>query len=96
MENSKNKKAPYTVVILDLLDAYHFADVFDENRYKILSNNFVSYEGCVKLADRLFWALNPEDKTQEDWCEMDDGWDVQVYNADFHCVYKAHEKLPEK
>ena len=50
---------PFTVVVIDLLDAYHYADIFDDERYAIIGKNFINYNGCVKLADRLFAALNP-------------------------------------
>ncbi len=96
METIKEHKAPYTLVILDLMDAYHYADVFDNERYKVLANDYSDFEVCVAVADRLFWALNPEDKTQKEWYYLDKGWDVRIYDADSRCVYKAHEKLPKE
>lgn len=86
-------KMPFTVAIIDLLDAYHYADIFDDERYAIVGKNFISYNGCVKMADRLFVALNPDKHTQAEWIELDDGWDVRVYDANAKCVYKGHEKL---
>ncbi len=85
----------YTVAIIDLLDAYHYADIFDDERYAIVGNNFASYAGSVELADRLFTALNPCKKNQSEWIEWDDGWDVRIYDKNSRCVYKAHEKLPK-
>ncbi len=97
MKVNNSKGLPFTVMIIDLLDAYHYADFFeDEKRYCVVGDNFTKYNGCVKLANRLFWALNPKDKTQEDWIKWDDGWDVRVYDKEYNCVYKAHEILPEK
>lgn len=89
-------EGPYGVVIIDLTDAYHYADVYDEERYKLLGKNWASLEGAQSLADRLFFALNPKDATQEDWCQYDGGWDVWVANCHGHCVYKAHTKLPKE
>ncbi len=91
----KEGKLPYTVAVIDLFDAYHYADVFDEERYAIIGKNYSKLVACIELADRLFWALNPNVKTQADWIEWDAGHDVRVYDADSKCLYKAHEKLPE-
>lgn len=95
LEKKIHGEPPYTVVIIDLLDAYHYADVFDDERYAIVGKNFSSYTGCVKLADRLFKALNYGKKTQTEWIEWEDGWDVRIYDSNYKCVYRAYEKLPE-
>jgi len=89
----------FTIAIIDLIDAYHYADIFDEERYAWVGMKGViypDYNKIVELADRLFWALNPNKKTQEEWYELDDGYDVRVYDKNMECVYKAHEKLPTK
>ncbi len=91
----KQFKLPYTIAIIDLMDAYHYADVFDDDRYKILASDFSSLEHCIALADRLFLALNPNDRTRAEWHYMDKGWDVRIYDKEASCVYKAHEKLPK-
>ena len=102
METIKKEKAksPFTIAIIDLIDAYHYADVFNKERYAWLGwqeyAKYTDYEIIVALADRLFWALNPGAKTQEDWIKWDDGYDVRVYDADFSCIYKAHKKLLKK
>lgn len=90
----------FTIAIIDLIDAYHYADIVDEERYAWVGWRgavvYPDYGKIVELADRLFWALNPDKKTQEEWCELDDGYDVRVYDKNMSCVYKAHEKLPVK
>ncbi len=90
----------FTIAIIDLIDADHYADIVDEERYAWVGWRGVvvypNYDKIVALADRLFWALNPDKKTQKEWCEFDDGYDVQVYDKNMSCVYKAHEKLPKK
>lgn len=108
MDNSlikeENKKEeftpPYKIAIIDLFDCYHYADIVSQDRYSWLGwqdyANYVSYDGIVELSDRLFWALNPEASTQEEWYEWDAGYDVRVYDKNNNCVYKAHEKLPKK
>lgn len=99
IENDNIKKH-YKIAIIDLIDIYHYADIFDEERYSWLGlmeyGKYVDYNVVVRLADRLFWALNPTAKTQGDWIEWEAGYDVRIYDKDFNCVYKAHEKLPNK
>lgn len=102
IEIRKKKQAvpPFVIAIIDLIDAYHYADVFDEERYAWLGvqeyAKYVDYDAVVKLSDRLFSALNPGKETQEKWYELDDGYDVRVYDKNMKCVYKAHEKLPQE
>src|SRR3989344_7492114 len=102
METIKRElaKSPFTIAIIDLIDAYHYADVFDEERYAWLGRQeyakYTNYDMVVGLSDRLFFALNPSAKTQEDWIKWDSGFDVRVYNANHACVYMAHEKLPKE
>ena len=91
-------KPPFIIAIIDLIDAYHYADFFDEERYAWLGwqkyADYIDYEVVVSLADRLFWALNPTAKTQKDWTEWEAGYDIRIYDDNKQCVYKAHEKLP--
>jgi len=102
METAKKEQAapPFVIAIIDLIDAYHYADVFDEQRYAWLGvqeyAKYVDYDAVVQLSDRLFSALNPGKETQEEWCELDDGYDIRVYDKNMKCVYKAHEKLPKE
>ena len=96
MTTPKNIKIPLMIVLIDLMDAYYYADVFDEERYTAIRQKYSDYDIACGLTDRLFWALNPNDKTREKWVTRDAGWDVRIYDADYKCVYKAHEKLPAK
>ena len=100
METVKKELAvpPFKLLILDLFDAYHYADIVEGDwRYAWLTGGYApinNYEKVVTLADRVFWAFNPNAKTQEEWYHWDAGYDVRVYDKDMNCVYKAHEKLP--
>jgi len=102
MEKIKKEEAkdPFTVAIIDLIDAYHYADAFSGDRYAWLGRQkyagYYDLETVIAMADRLFWALNPGVKTQEDWIKWDSGYDVRVYDSEVRCVYAAHEKLPLK
>ena len=75
---------------------YHYADIFDDERYGLIGDNYSDYDTCVELADRLFWALNPSADSLEEWTRLEAGHDVRVYDTEDRCVYKAHEKLPGK
>jgi hypothetical protein len=98
-EPKEQAKPPFKVAIIDLIDAYHYADFFDDERYAWVGYqgyaSYVDYDKTVALADRLFWALNPTAATQEDWTEWEAGFDVHIYDTNNACVYKAHEKLPK-
>ena len=101
METVKdNTKPPFKLAIIDLFDAYHYADFFEYDwRYAWLTGGYApiqDYDKITAMADRLFWALNPDAKTQKEWYKWEAGYDVRVYDADLDCVYKAHEKLPEQ
>lgn len=91
---------PFKLLILDLFDAYHYADVFEGDwRYAWLTGGFapyVDFDIVLGLANRLFAALNPNKNTQPEWYEMDAGYDVWIFDKTEKCVYKAHTKLPEK
>jgi|GEM_PF-3000120 len=95
-QQNEVSKAPFTIVVMDLLDANHYADVFDDWRYKVIGENFTHFVGCTEIADRLFWALNPKAKTQADWCESESGYDVHVYGSEASRLYRAHTKLPKE
>jgi len=91
-------KPPFRIVILDLLDAMHYADVFDDVRYGYvpnINNDFTNLDRCITITDQIFAALNPKPKTQEEWYRYDEGWDVRVYDSEHACVYAGHQKLPE-
>lgn len=93
-------KQTYKILILDLFDAYHYADVVEGDwRYAWLTGGpapINNLEKATALADRLFAALNPDAKTQPEWYKWDAGYDVRIYDAQDSCVYKAHEKLPKE
>lgn len=102
MQTIEKEKAvpPYVIAIIDLFDCYHYADIVDKDRYAWIGwqdyAKYVDFDVVIGMADRLFWALNPSAKTQAEWYEWDAGFDVRIYDKNYACVYKAHEKLPEK
>lgn len=102
METLKKEAAvpPFVVAIIDLIDAYHYADIFDKERYAWLGwqgyAQYADYDAVIGLSDRLFSALNPGKDTQEKWCELNEGYDIRFYDKDMNCVYRAYEKLPRE
>ena len=97
MEKTENTLVTYRIAIIDLFDAYYLTTDFDEWRYAWIGTNypFFGLEGCVKIADRLFKALNGEYMTQAECFKYDSGYDVRIYDSNWNCVYMAHSKLPE-
>ena len=82
-----------------MIDAYHYADFFEDSRYAWFGwqdyAQYTKYDIVLALADRLFWAFNPDAKTQADWTKWEAGYDVRIYDAESNCLYKAHTKLPK-
>lgn len=99
LRRMKNEKAtPYKLAIIDLFDAYHYADAFEDWRYAWLTGGHAPITIIDKakgLADRLFKALNPTATTQPEWYEWDAGYDVWVFGNNDEVIYKAHTLLPD-
>lgn len=98
-EDNNIGKPPYRIAVIDLIDAYHYADFFEDSRYAWFGwqdyAQYTKYDIVLALADRLFWAFNPDAKTQADWIKWEAGYDVRIYDAESNCLYKAHTKLPK-
>ncbi len=98
-EDNNIGKPPYRIAVIDLIDAYHYADFFEDSRYAWFGwqdyAQYTKYDIVLALADRLFWAFNPDAKTQADWTKWEAGYDVRIYDAESNCLYKAHTKLPK-
>ena len=87
------RKAPFSVVVLDMMDWYYYADIFDEmGLYKKLDD----YGKAIALADALFVEKNLGWESLEAMNKVDGGYDVRVYNAEMSCIYAAHEKYEDQ
>lgn len=87
------QKAPFSVIVLDMMDRYYYSDVVDQmGFYKKLND----YGKAIALADALFVTKNHGWESLEEMNNADGGYDVRVYNADMGCIYAAHEKYKEK
>lgn len=89
--NKHGHFAVYTVVQIDISDAEPDADLFDDERYKIIEEHAPTYGLAVLLADAYFERLNKEHEDYERWAKV--GYDVRVYNAKSKLSYVAHTKI---
>lgn len=88
----EDRKAPFSVVVLDMMDRYYYADVVDEmGLYKKLDD----YGKAIALADALFVINNYGWEDLQAMNNVDGGYDVRVYNSDMACIYAAHEKYKD-
>lgn len=86
---------PFTIVIIDAVDADYFADLFDEDRMEPISTQ-ESFAKAKAIADALFVLKNNEFDSFEEMIEEDSGIDIRVYNGDHDCVYAAHQTFMDK
>lgn len=84
---------PYTVEILDAMDAYYYADVMGRmERF----DEFNNLELAKAVADAHFVVKNYKWESLDEMNSRDGGYDVRVYDKNFSCVYAAHERYKEK
>ena len=91
----KTYKAPYQVVVMDALDAYYYADIYDDGRMTL----YATLEDLKKvkaLADAIFVVKNYRFESLADMNELDSGWDVRVFDSDSTCVHAAHQTFQKK
>ena len=85
-------KPPFIVMILDAFDANYYADMYNGGKNEI----FARVDTLVlakTLADALFITKNFMCDSLDAMNELDDGYDVRVYDANHSCVYAAHERF---
>lgn len=91
-EDKTTYKSPYTVVLLDAMDAFYYADVMS-NMEEVAKEE--SLEKAIATADALFVEKNKGWESLEAMNSLDAGYDVRVYDSNFSCVYAAHTKYIE-
>ncbi len=84
---------PFSVVLLDAMDAYYYADVMDK---MIEVTKVETYEKAVAIADALFVVKNQGWESLQAMNDVDGGYDVRVYDSTMACVYAAHTKYINK
>jgi len=86
-------KPPFSVVLLDAMDAYYYADVMDKMEE---ITKLEDYEKAVAIADAFFVVKNYQWESLEAMNDADGGFDVRVYDSSTSCVYAAHTKYINK
>lgn len=84
---------PFSVVLLDAMDAYYYADVMDKMEEV---TKVETYEKAVAIADALFVVKNQGWESLQAMNDIDGGYDVRVYDSTMSCVYAAHTKYINK
>lgn len=86
-------KPPFSVVILDAMDAYYYADVMEKMD---LFDKIEDYKKAVDVANALFVVKNYKWKSLDEMNDCDGGFDVRVYDSNNSCVYAAHTNFLKK
>ncbi|MCD6109143.1 bifunctional (p)ppGpp synthetase/guanosine-3',5'-bis(diphosphate) 3'-pyrophosphohydrolase [bacterium] len=84
----------YKLVKIDLLDAYIYADVFDEQAYSLIKES-EDLEEVLGFAIEGFKAVNPSFKTYKDWEEKaeDGGYEVEILGDDYKSLFRGSMML---
>jgi hypothetical protein len=91
-EDKTTYKPPFTVILLDAMDAYYYADVMDKMEEVAKEEDL---DKAIALADALFVEKNKGWESLQTMNDVDGGYDVRVYDSEFSCVYAAHTKYIE-
>jgi hypothetical protein len=91
-EDKTTYKPPFTIVLLDAMDAYYYADVMDKMEEVGKEEDLGK---AIAVADALFVLKNKGWESLQAMNELDAGYDVRVYDSTFSCVYAAHTKYIE-
>lgn len=69
----------YTLIKIDLLDAFIFADIFDEEKYQIVSKSD-HVDSLIPVAIQRFKESNPQFKNWEEWMggAEDGGYEFEI------------------
>ena len=79
--------APYKVVLFDALDAFYYADVMEKMEQ---INEIEDLGKACAYADAVFVIKNYKWESLKSMNEVDDGYDVRVYDQNMSCVHAAH------
>lgn len=79
----------YIVSKIDLFDTFIFADIFDEEKYQIITDNEI-LDNLILMAVKLFKESNPQFKNWEKWLSEADnsGYEIEItrdYVSIFRC-----------
>ena len=82
-------KPPFSVVLLDAMDAYYYADIMGKMEQVATLED---YGKAVALADALFVTKNYGWESLQAMNDVDGGYDARVYDSTHSCVYAAHTR----
>jgi (p)ppGpp synthase/HD superfamily hydrolase len=80
----------YKLMKIDLLDAFIYADVFDEQAYTLIKES-ENLEEILGLAIEEFKAINPSYKTYQNWAEgaEDGGYEVEIFGDKYKSLFRG-------
>ena len=91
--NANTYKPPFTVVPLDAMDAYYYADVMDNMKPV---GTFDNLNKAKAISDALFVLKNSNWESLQAMNDADGGYDVRIYDEYHSCACAAHEKFKDK
>lgn len=79
----------YILAKIDLLDTFIFADIFDEEKYQIISEND-SVDKLIPLAINQFKQVNPKFNNWKEWVSdaENGGYEIQIMR-DYLSIFKS-------
>lgn len=86
---------PFSVYVIDMMDAFYYADLFEETSRFEFIDKLKEYKRAVTLSDALFVVKNYKWDSLYDMNDTDGGYDVRVYDSESKCVYAAHAKYKD-
>lgn len=89
-KDASSYTSPFLVVLIDTLDSYYYADVFEEDKMQPF-DKFNDLKKAQTVADALFILKNYKWVSLNEMNESDGGWDVRIYDSNLSCVYAAHQ-----
>ena len=90
---------PFRVILMDAIDAYYYADLYDDLKGEprmFLFDTVENEKVAKQLADALFVVKNYKWESLEPMNELDSGWDVQVRDANSKVVHRGHWDYKDK
>ncbi len=91
-EDKTTYKPPFIIVLMDMMDAYYYADVVDKMEEVGKEEDLGK---AIAVADALFVLKNKGWESLQAMNDVDGGYDVRVFDSTMSCVYAAHTKYTE-
>ena len=91
-EDKTTYKPPFIIVLMDMMDAYYYADVVDKMEEVGKEEDLGK---AIAIADALFVLKNKGWESLQAMNDVDGGYDVRVFDSTMSCVYAAHTRYIE-